>query len=120
MIARGMNRNGMPLFPVTREDAAWPPATAVSGADAATMKNTRSRVPSARRCNWLPAELSAAVVDDDGPAGGSMMDMDVLPSMRRRPRRLVVLRCSPPLHVVLGEVDVTQRLPREGSARHQR
>src|SRR3954454_24946928 len=51
MIARGMNRKGMPLFPVTRYDAAWPPATAVSGADAATVKNTRSRVPSARRCS---------------------------------------------------------------------
>src|SRR6187431_3153455 len=91
MMARGMNRNGVPLFPVTREDAAWPPATAVSGADAATMKNTRSRVPSARRCNWSRVELAAAVVDDDGPVTGSTTDMDALPSMRRRPRRLVVL-----------------------------
>src|SRR3954464_15601915 len=92
MIARGMNMNGMPLFPVTRYDAAWPPATAVSGADAATMKNTRSRVPSARRCSWLSAELAAAaVVDDDGPVAGSMTDMDALPSMHRRPGRLIVL-----------------------------
>src|SRR4051812_36554782 len=55
------------------------------------MKNTRSRVPSARRCSWLPAELAAAVVDEDGPVAGSTTDMDVLSSMRRRPRRLVVL-----------------------------
>src|SRR3954469_8072400 len=75
-----MNRKGMPLFPVTGWDAAWPPATAVSGADAATMKNTRSRVPSARRCSWLPAELAAAVVDDDGLVAGSTADMKVLPS----------------------------------------
>src|SRR3954453_12972426 len=55
------------------------------------MKNTRSRVPSARRCSWLSAALAAAVVVDDGPVAGSMTDMDALPSMRRRPRRLIVL-----------------------------
>src|SRR3954452_3605433 len=91
MIPSGMNMKATPLLPVTRYVAAWPPATAVSGADAATMKNTRSRVPSARRCSWLSADLAAAVVDDDGPVAGSMTDMDALPSMRRRPRRLIVL-----------------------------
>src|SRR3954464_8366777 len=80
------------------------------------MKNTRARVPSARRCSWLPAELAAAVVDDDGPVAGSTTDMDVLPSMRRRPRRRFVLvarsgRCSAS-EVVQVLVDLPVRDPR--------
>ena len=44
----------MPGLPVTRYETAWPPATAVSGAEAATMKNTSSGAPSARR--WSCAD----------------------------------------------------------------
>src|SRR3954454_21785997 len=76
MIARGMNRKGMPLFPVTRYDAAWPPATAVSGADAATMKNTRSAVPSDRRCS-APVDTGVAA-RDALPAGWVEVDIDLL------------------------------------------
>src|SRR3954470_22761457 len=60
MIPSGMNMNGTPLFPVTRYVAAWPPATAVSGADAATMKNTRSGTPSARRCSLADSPPTGA------------------------------------------------------------
>src|SRR3954469_15623627 len=101
MIASGMNRNGMPLLPVTRYVAAWPPATAVSGAGAATMKNTRSGTPSARRCNCPLAALPLAA-DGDGAAAGSMTDMGGLSSLGRRPRRLVM--CSPaPIQDEVGQ-----------------
>src|SRR5918997_4851896 len=71
MIPSGMNMNGTPLFPVTRYVAAWPPATAVSGADAATMKNTRSGTPSARRWSFRdsPVTVPSAAAGD-----GSMTD----------------------------------------------
>src|SRR4051795_11215489 len=87
-----MNRNGMPLLPVTRYVAACPPATAVNGAEAATMKNTRSGTPRARRCSWpvVVAPLAGAAADG---AAGSTMDMTALSSIGRRGRRLVV--CSP-------------------------
>ena len=49
--------------------AAWPPATAVSGADAATMKNTRSGTPSARR--WSLRDSPSAGV---GAVDGSLTD----------------------------------------------
>src|SRR5919112_514229 len=73
MIPSGMNMNATPRLPVTRYVAAWPPATAVRGADAATMKNTRSGTPSARRCS-LAVSLPA------GAAGGAVwaIDMDSL------------------------------------------
>src|SRR3954454_11608874 len=85
MIPSGMNMNGTPLFPVTRYVAAWPPATAVSGAEAATMKNTRSGTPSARR--WSPPPAAGAL----GGAGASMVAMGlsstpIADEVRQRPR----------------------------------
>ena len=50
----------MPRLPVTRNDTAWPPATAVRGADAATMKNTMSGTPSARRCSFAVSRVASA------------------------------------------------------------
>src|SRR3954447_11618953 len=102
MMASGMNRNGMPLLPVTRYVAAWAPATAVSGGDAATMKNTRSGTPSARRRNCPLAAPPLAEGGDGGAPGGSMSDMGGLPSLGRRPRRLVM--CSPaPIQDEVGQ-----------------
>src|SRR3954454_12953575 len=91
-----MKRNGIPLLPVTRYVTAWPPATAVSGADAATMKNTRSGTPRARRCSWAPP----SPVPRAGAAAVSVAIGLSSSCVRQRTR----LRCiSTPVHDELRE-----------------
>ena len=52
--------SGMPSRLVTAKLVGTPPATTVSGADAATTKNTMSATPSERRPRWAPCASSVA------------------------------------------------------------
>src|SRR5829696_10076191 len=86
-----MNMKATALLPVTRYVAAWPPATAVRGAEAAMIKNIRSGTPRARR--W---SLELSVVPGRGAMLGSALDISSPPSGPGRARTNPLPRAQAP------------------------